>query len=492
MIEECTDKISLPKSGKACLASLRKYVINDNYVAAISDEDGSGWCIFKKEDYDRIIGFLRDNSNVEIMGLDASSKVVLNKLWESNLLYVDNKKIGIYSSADASVGANHDTVFLLIKLTSSCNFSCSYCYDFNSSNYGKVVDVGVPYETIKQFISMGRSINICFHGGEPLLQFELIKTIIDFTYNELKKSTLDRKKILFSIQTNGSLINDDIVSFCEDNDIRCGISLDGHTEKANSHRKNNCGNLTVLKSFLNNYEKYPSFIKKRCGVLGVLHKDSISEANDFIIWLQDLGVESIYFNFLHVNNFDTTGINRNLFGKSPSKQEIRAFYNDLYNNIVSGKINKISVGNIRFYIEALLYPKSTHMCYNKGPCGASTGQFLGINVDGKFITCDSIPEEVAIMRTSSSSTSEHGFYTDPARNFAKEIWNKFKISNCKNCALFGLCGGGCPGFAYLENRCSCPAESKCLSSKFVYGKLLEECVAGTRHLLKYYSSICKK
>lgn len=475
-----------PTSGVITLAKTRKYEIDDKYTAMISEEAGSGWCILKKDHCDTISYFFSQiDVELKIEDLDDINKSVIEKLWRNNLVFVDCKNF----NQEVMVASDQKLIFpnyLLIKVTGSCNFACSYCYDYNDSKQKKVVNFEQVCNTIKFLLSKNkRFLSIVFHGGEPLLQFLLIKKIVEFTSKQLQREENIGKLVEFSLQTNGSLLTDEIIEFLEINRIGVGISLDGCTQPANMHRKSKNGYSSALDSFLEIHKKYPDFIKNQCGVLAVLHRDNICEAQEFIEWLQNLGVKSMSFNALR--KCDDKG--RNLAGKSIDQNEMTVFYKDTVNAIKSNKIKTISVGNITYYISTLLL-NSRHMCYNKGPCGAA-GQFLGIDVNGRFTACDCIPDLVSVLRTSCLDDS---IANDPQRNFIKTVWNKFKNENCKSCSLFGLCGGGCIGDSYIESKCKEVDTLRCASSKFIYKELFSELLLPEkdRLLFKYYSSCDSK
>jgi len=111
---------------------------------------------------------------------------------------------------------------LTFILTDNCNFNCKYCYKVKSNNFldhataADALNFFWPFLNDKAFIS--------FYGGEPLLAFSLIEKIVHLVENKNKKFN---KVIDFSLSTNGSLIDDNIISFFSDHKFRVGLSFDG-------------------------------------------------------------------------------------------------------------------------------------------------------------------------------------------------------------------------------------------------------------------------
>ncbi|MBN1270728.1 MAG: 4Fe-4S cluster-binding domain-containing protein [Candidatus Aminicenantes bacterium] len=111
---------------------------------------------------------------------------------------------------------------LTLRLTGDCNFRCRYCYSTKSScslsytSARKAIDIFYPCFT--------HNYHLIFYGGEPLLEFPLLKKIV-FLAGEKDRS--NGKKALFSITTNGSLLNDDILNFIQHHSFHVELSFDG-------------------------------------------------------------------------------------------------------------------------------------------------------------------------------------------------------------------------------------------------------------------------
>jgi len=71
------------------------------------------------------------------------------------------------------------------------------------------------------------TISLIFTGGEPLLNFKTIKSAVEYAQVEAERK---RKKAKFLIATNGTLFNNEIISFIKENQIEVQISLDGDKE----------------------------------------------------------------------------------------------------------------------------------------------------------------------------------------------------------------------------------------------------------------------
>jgi len=113
---------------------------------------------------------------------------------------------------------------LILYITNQCNLNCSYCFVDKSEEVMKIQTYKKIFEEYKEKIN-----SITFFGGEPLLQFELIKQIIE--YNEKNNYRYN-----YIINTNGINIDNNIIELCKKNNILLNISLDGN-KKSNSKNR---------------------------------------------------------------------------------------------------------------------------------------------------------------------------------------------------------------------------------------------------------------
>lgn len=186
----------------------------------------------------------------------------------------------------------HNIVF---EVTESCNLECAYCvYGHLYSNYDPRTNKKQNIETVKAVInylepfwssnlnkSSHQNIMIGFYGGEPLMNFSLIRSSVDF----LKKKETATRKFEYNMTTNATLLHHHI-DFLVENEFNITISLDGskqgqsyrifREEKDNSFDKV-FANLKMIQT------KYPDFFKKHIFFNSVLHnRNSVAEIHDFI------------------------------------------------------------------------------------------------------------------------------------------------------------------------------------------------------------------
>lgn len=132
---------------------------------------------------------------------------------------------------------NDFTSLHMVVVTCRCNFKCAYCHaassDLNSPNLDMTWDIA--QRTVEMiFESPSPDIKIEFQGGEPLLNFETIRDIVE--YSEILNKVAG-KSLHFVICTNLTLIDEDMLRYCKQHGIFISTSLDGNREIQNANRK---------------------------------------------------------------------------------------------------------------------------------------------------------------------------------------------------------------------------------------------------------------
>lgn len=153
---------------------------------------------------------------------------------------------------------------LILQVTQQCNLRCDYCtYSgkyFNRAHSSKRMTFETAKQAIDFFISRAgesKDLVVGFYGGEPLLEFELIRECVNYC-NEISGD----KGIIFNITTNGTLLTKEIRNFLATHKFRLTISLDGAKEEHDINRKfiNGEGSFDVimanLKLIKDEYEDY--------------------------------------------------------------------------------------------------------------------------------------------------------------------------------------------------------------------------------------------
>jgi uncharacterized protein len=151
---------------------------------------------------------------------------------------------------------------ICLNVTHKCNLHCDYCYGEDGSYGGPAVHM--KKETAEQAVQFlmkesGSSdfCRITFFGGEPLLNFDLIKYLVPYAREQAARHN---KKIYFGMTTNGVLLDDEKTDFLINEKIDMTFSFDGPKK---IHDKNRRFKLYKEKSSYDLiYPKISKFIEK--------------------------------------------------------------------------------------------------------------------------------------------------------------------------------------------------------------------------------------
>jgi len=177
-----------------------------------------------------------------------------------------------------------DKAQLTLFLTNSCNLNCVYCYERKDTF---VMSFECATEWIKN--SLSNSPNnywyICLFGGEPLLQYPLVKRICEWTWEQEW-----HRSYKFLLQTNGTLMNDEMKQWFSQNKERIGVclSLDGGRETHNKNRNNSFDSIDIT-FFRSTWPNTP--------VKMTISRHTIGSIKDDVVWIQEQGFDIRGCNF---------------------------------------------------------------------------------------------------------------------------------------------------------------------------------------------------
>jgi len=108
---------------------------------------------------------------------------------------------------------------LCIHVAHDCNLRCKYCFADTGEFHGgrSLMSAEVGKKAIDFVINNSgnrKNIEIDYFGGEPLMNFGVVKEITEYAKEEAKKHG---KNFRFTVTTNGVLLNDDIKQYINEN-----------------------------------------------------------------------------------------------------------------------------------------------------------------------------------------------------------------------------------------------------------------------------------
>jgi len=356
------------------------------------------------------------------------------------------------SSKNAAFGRG--TGLHIIVVTLRCDYACIYCHASKSNIWAKGMDMDIETARLtvdRIFECPNPSITIEFQGGEPLLNFDTVKFIIEYIQEKNKKA---KKDILISMVTNLSVMNDEILSYLCKKKISLCTSIDGPEEVFNENRKSlshNNGYKHTIKWFKKIQKKYFRRVIFRPNALTTITKYSLLYWKEIINEYIKLGLEGV-----HLRPLNPFGLAR----KTWKRIEYTADeFIDFYKKSLDYIIAKNSKGKFfyertaRIFLTKILSSRDPNYFDIRSPCGAGIGQ-LAYNYNGDVYTCD---EGRMVSRMGDEAFRIGNVADSTYKDFIKSETVKAicvastldVLPGCSVCVFKPYCGV-CPIYNYIE------------------------------------------
>lgn len=161
----------------------------------------------------------------------------IEELYQSHAIATDG-----FTEPFQKLPADFPLQTLVLNLTNQCNLPCQYCYEFGEDKVAtpdekpKFMDFETARTSVDYLFrsSAGRrAVHITFVGGETLMNFPLLKQVVD--YAGAQAGELGRY-IDFSLTTNATLLSPAIIEYLSEKRIGVTVSMDGSKESHDKFR----------------------------------------------------------------------------------------------------------------------------------------------------------------------------------------------------------------------------------------------------------------
>lgn len=351
----------------------------------------------------------------------------------------------------------------IIHLTQRCNFGCSYCHSSAISMSAKGRDLTLEKaEQICDFIAKTQTdrVTINFQGGEPFARLDLI----EFICSKLTESVGQSKPLIFSITTNGSLIDEAAIELIRRYRISVTVSIDGPAEVHNRFR--------TYKDGTGSYDDVVAGRKRLLdadigpvGSIMVITKDNLGRVFEIVDEYLSMGFQNLFLKPVtklgHAKGeWDNLAIDVSewssrylecvdyIFKKQPSQMACESQY--------AIAIEKLITGRNTTYVDA------------RAPCGVVHG-VLNFDIDGKIYGCHEGKRNRAFLIGTSVQNPLDVLHNQASRHISRAgVLDQYPA--CRACSYIGVCSP-CVAHSYqstakMEIR---PLEDwECKSTMLIY------------------------
>lgn len=368
--------------------------------------------------------------------------LIMNGFFYKNTETISKQVIDEYAITHLS------SSMLVLVVTEACNLRCNYCvysdhYPFIKGYSGKKMAWDVAKKAIDYYFDLHAERQragfkkrpmVGFYGGEPLLEFNLIKRIVDYCTTKDLKPT-------YYITTNGTLINQDIIDFLLNEDVVLTVSLDGDKYQHDRNRVFKSGqgtfdqimkNLTKLQmeKRRRNINQLLSFnccydsLTDICKVVDFFagHRELFKP---FYLMINEIGkIDTTYYD--HLNEMQASGrwgSQGETFVSSFSKL-MELIRDDLIKGKEPADVLTAFFTGLFFYKNRVKGNPVFNQCM--------PGSKLTVDPDGYFYVCERINQQYSIGDV--DSKINYG-----KANSLIESFNNIRLEHCSNCNFSRLC-----------------------------------------------------
>ncbi|GCF94647.1 Cys-rich peptide radical SAM maturase CcpM [Enterococcus florum] len=339
--------------------------------------------------------------------------------------------------------------FLVLQVTQGCNLRCSYCiysglYDTRQHSKKKMsfdtakkaMDYLITHSTDSPDLKVG------FYGGEPLLEFELIKKCVD--YMETMGANKPR---VYNITTNGTCLTSNVMDFFVKHNFRVTISLDGPENVHDRSRRfvdSDKGSFRLIKRNLEKFkERHPQYYSQNVGFNTVLtSKDSYFEISDYF------NSEDVFSNSEFSCNFVSDAQSKDAI--NINDQFLQEYYYEYFKMLLS-KVGRVGEKNVSVIIKQeftniwqtrtgkqnFKREKLPSISHHAGPCIPGE-KSLFVTADEKLFPCERVSENSEYC---SLGSLDSGVDVNKAEKMLNVETGMEK--HCHNCWAYEYCGMCC-------------------------------------------------
>ena len=318
-----------------------------------------------------------------------------------------------------------------IVVTENCNFNCKYCFISNAVQNAHPIKVMTKEIASKAVMLLQRTYEkqqhsydktITFYGGEPLLNFDIIKFFIN-EVDRIKKEHYWPEDVKYALITNGSLLTKDILQFIKEYGIALSISYDVDKD-SHSLRLDKTGgdSYAVVKRKIALCQEMEVPFSLSITITDTLLKHK----NTVLPEILKLSPLTIAFNLLIPN--------KEISQDNNYYQEATAFMLDAFS-----RLRDVGMYEDRIMRKVHSFKENKMQLYD---CCASGGNQYVIAPDGTIGICHGYLNN---RKYFSADVSDPRF--DFRENADYKYWKKrtpLLMPQCQYCECLSICGGGCP------------------------------------------------
>ena len=323
---------------------------------------------------------------------------------------------------------------LCLHIAHDCNLACRYCFAEEGEYHGR--RALMSYEVGKKALDFliansgnREHLEVDFFGGEPLMNWDVVKRLVKYGRSQEEAR---HKKFRFTLTTNGVLLNDEVMEFCNREMSNVVLSLDGRKDVNDKMRpfRNGSGSYDLI---VPKFRKFADSRKQRnYYVRGTFTRNNLDFADD-VLHYADLGFEQMSMEPVVADPSEDYAIR---------EEDIPVILKE-YDRLALEYIKRKKEGRGFNFFHFMLDLKAGP-CVAKRMAGCGSGtEYLAVTPWGDLYPCHQfVGNEKFLLGNVDTGV----VYTDIRDGF--KTCNVYAKPKCKDCFARFYCSGGCSANAY--------------------------------------------
>ena len=323
---------------------------------------------------------------------------------------------------------------LCLHIAHDCNLACQYCFAEEGEYHGRraLMSFEVGKKALDFLIANSgnrRNLEVDFFGGEPLMNWQVVKDLVAYGREQEK---LHDKKFRFTLTTNGVLLNDEVMEFCNREMGNVVLSIDGRKEVHDKMRpfRKGAGSYDLI------VPKFQQFAESRHQdkyyVRGTFTHYNLDFSED-VLHLADLGFKQISVEPVVAEPKEPYAIR---------EEDLPKLFEE-YDKLAVEMIRRHKSGeDFNFFHFIIDLEGGPCVAKRLSGCGSGT-EYLAVTPWGDFYPCHQFVGNEKFLL---GNVDEGILNTDIRDEF--KCCNVYAKEKCRKCFARFYCSGGCAANAY--------------------------------------------
>lgn len=323
---------------------------------------------------------------------------------------------------------------LCLHIAHDCNLACQYCFAGEGEYHGRraLMSFEVGKKALDFLIANSgnrRNLEVDFFGGEPLMNWEVVKQLVEYGRSQEK---IYNKNFRFTLTTNGVLLNDEVMEFCNREMSNVVLSLDGRKEVNDRMRpfRKGAGSYDLI------VPKFQKFAESRNQtnyyVRGTFTRNNLDFSED-VLHFADLGFKQMSIEPVVADPKEPYAIREEDLPKILSE----------YDKLAVEYINRKKEGRgFNFFHFMIDLEQGPCVAKRLSGCGSGT-EYLAVTPWGDLYPCHQFVGQEDFLL----GNVEEGITNTRIRDEFK-LCNVYAKEKCRGCFARFYCSGGCAANSY--------------------------------------------